>query len=141
MSSLADRIKISQLYYKHGDGRRNGPKNDVFEAIQKGSIRPINTTVAKYDNDKYLILNNGEKVEADIVIQATGWTMGLSFLPKGLKQDLIEESDGLFRLYRFAVNPKLPNMGFVGFNSSFCTVLSSEMIANLLVRYVDGILH
>ena len=29
-------------------------------------------------------------------------------------------------------------MGFVGFNSSFCTILSAEMIANWLVRYADG---
>ena len=29
-------------------------------------------------------------------------------------------------------------MGFVGFNSSFCSVLSAEMIANWLVRYADG---
>jgi hypothetical protein len=36
------------------------------------------------------------------------------------------------------VNPDLPDMGFVGFNSSFCTVLSAEMIANWLVRYADG---
>ena len=36
------------------------------------------------------------------------------------------------------MNPDLPAMGFVGFNSSFCTVLSAEMIANWLVRYADG---
>lgn len=29
-------------------------------------------------------------------------------------------------------------MGFVGFNSSFCTVLSAELIANWLVRYAGG---
>jgi len=29
-------------------------------------------------------------------------------------------------------------MGFVGFNSSFCTVLSAELAANWLVRHADG---
>ena len=29
-------------------------------------------------------------------------------------------------------------MGFVGFNSSFCTVLCADMAANWLVRYADG---
>lgn len=29
-------------------------------------------------------------------------------------------------------------MGFVGFNSSFCTVLCAEMAANWLVRYADS---
>ena len=48
------------------------------------------------------------------------------------------EKDGLYRLYRIIANPDLPDMGFVGFNSSFCTVLSAEMAANWLVRYADG---
>jgi len=29
-------------------------------------------------------------------------------------------------------------MGFVGFNSSFCTVLCADLAANWLVRYADG---
>ena len=110
-----------------------------FEAIKEGSIHPIHTNVAKYDT-KVLVLENGLKIEADVVIQATGWTIDFPYFPKKLNQDLFEESDGLFRLYRFAINPKHPNIGFVGFNSSFCTVLSSEMISNWLVRYVDGML-
>ena len=55
------------------------------------------------------------------------------------RSKLIEE-DGQYRVYRLSVNPDLPDMGFVGFNSSFCTVLSAEMIANWLVRYADGML-
>lgn len=55
-------------------------------------------------------------------------------------QDGIRLSDGQYRLYRIIANPDLPDMGFVGFNSSFCTVLSAEMAANWLVRYADGML-
>jgi dimethylaniline monooxygenase (N-oxide forming) len=29
-------------------------------------------------------------------------------------------------------------MGFIGFNSSFCTVLCADLAANWLVRYADG---
>ncbi|WP_204319829.1 hypothetical protein, partial [Klebsiella pneumoniae] len=43
-----------------------------------------------------------------------------------------------YRLYRLIANPDLPDMGFVGFNSSFATVLCAEMGANWLVRYADG---
>ena len=53
------------------------------------------------------------------------------------RKKLIEE-DGQYRLYRIIVNPDLPDMGFVGFNSSFATVLCAEMAANWLVRYADG---
>lgn len=63
--------------------------------------------------------------------------LGVPFLSEEERQNLIED-DGQYRMYRLAVNPDLPDMGFVGFNSSFCTILSAEMIANWLVRYADG---
>lgn len=66
--------------------------------------------------------------------------MDLPFLPNDVKDKLIDKEDGLFHLYRYAVNPSIPNIGFVGFNSSFCTVLSSELLAFWLVRFVDGML-
>mmetsp|Transcript_25398 Transcript_25398/g.33795 ORF Transcript_25398/g.33795 Transcript_25398/m.33795 type:complete len:235 (+) Transcript_25398:2-706(+) len=129
----------------------------LMQCIDDGSIRPIHSTLKYYEvtndnasnekttantkqNQMYAVLNNDEKIEIDNVIQATGWTMGLPFFSRDLKDKLIDDHDGLYRLYRFAVNPDLPNLGFVGFNSSFCTVLSSEMIANWLVRYADGML-
>lgn len=61
----------------------------------------------------------------------------MPYLAQDYRDKLIEE-DGQYRTYRLSVNPDLPDMGFVGFNSSFCTVLSAEMIANWLVRYMDG---
>ena len=140
----------------------------LFEGFQSGSIKPVNTTLERYvsygdevmdaldtknsangttDHAKnkkrmhvVLLLGNGETLEADTVIQATGWTLNLPYLPQRLQDKLVDDKDGLYRLYRFAVNPKLPNIGFVGFNSSFCSVLGSEMIANWLVRYADGML-
>ena len=39
---------------------------------------------------------------------------------------------------KFIANPDLPELGFVGFNSSFCTVLCADLAANWLVRYADG---
>jgi len=110
----------------------------LIESIDSGDIVPINSTIKCYQSDKNLLLNNGTMIKADVVIQATGWTMDLPFLPDHVKDELIDQKDGLFRLYRFAVNPNIPNLGFVGYNSSFCTVLSSELIANWLVRYVDN---
>ena len=82
-------------------------------------------------------MTGGERVEADTSILAVGWKLGVPYLPQEYQEKLIEK-DGQYRVYRLAVNPDLPDMGFVGFNSSFCTVLSAEMIANWLVRYMDG---
>ena len=61
-----------------------------------------------------LVLSNGEQIQADTVIQATGWTMSMPYLPQSLQENLVDDKEGLFHLHRFAVNPNLPNIGFVG---------------------------
>jgi hypothetical protein len=58
-------------------------------------------------------------------------------LPEEYRKKLVE-ADGQYRLYRLIANPDLPDLGFVGFNSSFCTVLCADMAAEWLVRYADG---
>ena len=108
----------------------------LFEAFRDGSIKPIQGTFEKYANDA-VTLTNGENIGCDIAILAVGWKLGVPYLGDADQAKLIEP-DGQYKVYRLAVNPDLPDMGFVGFNSSFCTVLSAEMVANWLVRYADG---
>jgi cation diffusion facilitator CzcD-associated flavoprotein CzcO len=109
-----------------------------FEMVAEGRIKAIQGTIARYE-DGTVILSGGERVAADIAILAIGWKLGLPFLSDEYLRKLVEP-DGQYRLYRLIANPDLPDMGFVGFNSSFCTVLSAEMAANWLVRYADGML-
>ena len=107
----------------------------LFEGFKSGQIKPARATIDRYEG-KNVVLNDGTSLSCDLVVQATGWHLGVPFLQQHFQDKLIEP-DGQYRLYRLAVNPDLPDMGFVGFNSSFCSVLSSEMIANWLVRYAD----
>jgi dimethylaniline monooxygenase (N-oxide forming) len=83
------------------------------------------------------VTSGGQRLPADIAVLAIGYKLGVPFLPEAYRAKLID-SDGQYRLYRLIANPDLPEMGFVGFNSSFCTVLSAEMAAHWLVRYADG---
>ncbi|MCB1384738.1 MAG: NAD(P)/FAD-dependent oxidoreductase [Nitratireductor sp.] len=108
----------------------------LFEALKAGRIKNIQGTFDRYDG-KTIQMTGGQKVEADVSILAVGWKLGVPYLPQPYQEKLVEP-DGQYRVYRLSVNPDLPDMGFVGFNSSFCTVLSAEMIANWLVRYADG---
>jgi cation diffusion facilitator CzcD-associated flavoprotein CzcO len=108
----------------------------MFDCFKDGSVRPIRSTISHYEGDS-VVLENGAKIGCDTAILAVGWKLGIPYLPQSYRDKLIED-DGQYRTYRLAVNPDLPDMGFVGFNSSFCTVLSAEMIANWLVRYADG---
>ncbi|QOF70268.1 NAD(P)/FAD-dependent oxidoreductase [Aminobacter sp. SR38] len=107
-----------------------------FDMVADGRIKAIQGTIAAYD-EATVILSGGERVKADMAILAVGWKSGVPFLPEEHRRKLVEP-DGQYRLYRVIANPDLPDMGFVGFNSSFCTVLSAELAANWLVRYADG---
>jgi len=83
------------------------------------------------------VMSGGERVAADVAVLAIGYKLGVPFLPAAYQAKLVD-ADGQYRLYRLIANPDLPELGFVGFNSSFCTVLCADLAANWLVRYADG---
>ncbi|AAV96187.1 NAD(P)/FAD-dependent oxidoreductase [Ruegeria pomeroyi] len=108
----------------------------LFESFRDGTVKPIQGTYDRYE-DGHVVLTTGDRVPCDLSVLAVGWKLGIPYLAQEYRDKLIE-ADGQYRVYRLAVNPDLPDMGFVGFNSSFCTILSAEMIANWLVRFADG---
>jgi dimethylaniline monooxygenase (N-oxide forming) len=110
----------------------------LFDMIADGRINAVQGTFSSY-SPGVVNLSNGEKVSCDLAILAVGWKLGVPFIAAEYRKKLIEE-DGQYRLYRIIANPDLPDMGFVGFNSSFATVLCAELAANWLVRYADGML-
>src|SRR5258708_20585109 len=109
---------------------------EFFPMVADGRIQAIRATFDRYDG-KIIVLTGGERVAVDIAILAIGFKLGVPFLSEAYRNKLVEP-DGQYRLYRLIANPDLPDMGFVGFNSSFCTVLCADMAANWLVRYCGG---
>jgi dimethylaniline monooxygenase (N-oxide forming) len=109
---------------------------DFFPMVADGRIKAIRGTFERYDG-KTIVMTGGERIAADVAILAIGFKLGIPFLPEAYRNKLVEP-DGQYRLHRVIANPDLPDMGFVGFNSSFCSVLCAEMAANWLVRYCDG---
>jgi dimethylaniline monooxygenase (N-oxide forming) len=107
-----------------------------FPMVADGRIKAIRGTFDHYEG-KTIVMSNGERVSADVAVLAIGYKLGVPFLPEASRKKLID-ADGQYRLYRLIANPDLPDLGFVGFNSSFCTVLCADMAANWLVRYADG---
>lgn len=107
-----------------------------FDMVADGRIKAIQGTFDHYEDDA-VVLTGGERVAADTAILAIGWKLGVPFLPEAYRDKLVEP-DGQYRLYRLIANPDIPDLGFVGFNSSFCTVLCADLAAQWLVRYADG---
>jgi cation diffusion facilitator CzcD-associated flavoprotein CzcO len=107
-----------------------------YPMVADGRIKAIRGTFDRYEGDQ-IVMNNGERVGADVAVLAIGYKLGVPFLPEAYRNKLVDP-DGQYRLYRLIANPDLPELGFVGFNSSFCTVLCADMAAHWLVRYADG---
>jgi cation diffusion facilitator CzcD-associated flavoprotein CzcO len=107
-----------------------------FPMVADGRIKAVRGSFDHYEADT-IVMSNGERVNADIAVLAIGYKLGVSFLPEAYRAKLVD-ADGQYRLYRLIANPDLPDLGFVGFNSSFCTVLCADMAAQWLVRYADG---
>jgi dimethylaniline monooxygenase (N-oxide forming) len=107
-----------------------------FEALGSDRLVAHRSTVAHCEADA-VVLANGQRLQADLIVQATGWVQGFPFLATEDRAKLVD-ANGMYRLHRFAVNPDLPGLGFVGANSSFYTALTSQMIAEWLVRFADG---
>jgi len=107
-----------------------------FPMVADGRIKAIRGSFDHYEANT-IVMSNGERVGADIAVLAIGYKLGVPFLPEAYRAKLVDP-DGQYRLYRLIANPDLPDLGFVGFNSSFCTVLCADMAAHWLVRYADG---
>jgi dimethylaniline monooxygenase (N-oxide forming) len=107
-----------------------------FAMVADGRIKAVRGSFDHYDGEA-IVTSGGECVAAHVAVLAIGYKLGVPFLPQALRDRLVDH-DGQYRLYRLIANPDLPEMGFVGFNSSFCTVLCADLAANWLVRYADG---
>ncbi|WP_041233438.1 flavin-containing monooxygenase [Cylindrospermum stagnale] len=107
-----------------------------FKYVRSGKIRAIKTSVVKFISGG-VELADGQQVPADIVVFGTGFRQEIPFLQAEYRQQTVDE-DGNFNFYRYLIHPNIPQMGFVGYNNSFFTQLTSEIGAWWLVEYVKG---
>lgn len=107
-----------------------------YEKVRSGRIKAINSEIAGFKGNA-IVLQSGVTLKPDVVVFGTGFRQSLRFLGNKYQQ-LLRDQSGMFSLYRNILNPKVPNLGFVGFNSSLFSTLTSEIAANWLVQYVKG---
>ena len=107
-----------------------------YKAVRDGRIRAVRGVPTGYEPGA-VVVGDATRLAADVVVLAIGWEQSLPFLDEETRGKLVEP-DGLYRLHRLIVNPDLPDLGFVGFNSSFASALSAELGAHWWARYFDG---
>ncbi|MCF2145573.1 NAD(P)/FAD-dependent oxidoreductase [Desmonostoc muscorum LEGE 12446] len=109
---------------------------DFFKCVHSGKIQAIKTSVTKFIPDG-VELANGQQLQADIIVFATGFSQEVRFLEEEYRRQMADK-DGNFTLYRYLIHPNIPQMGFVGYNTSFYSQLTSEVGAWWLAEYVKG---
>ncbi|MDF5715910.1 MAG: FAD-dependent oxidoreductase [Rhizonema sp. NSF051] len=107
-----------------------------YKHVLSGKIRSQQTSIAKFVPGG-LCLANGEQLQADMVIFGTGFRQHIPFLEEKYRR-LVMDEQGNFHLYRNLIHPEIPNLGFVGYNSSFFCPLTSEIGSWWLAESING---
>jgi hypothetical protein len=111
-----------------------------YRDLAEGRITPHHRQVLGFD-EKGLRLSGGEHLDADIVVLSVGSkTPAFPFMPAQYRALLESENDGV-QLYRHIVHPRIPNVGFAGFNHGFMHIPSAELGALWLCACLDGYLE
>jgi len=111
------------------------PRPEFYRLVRKGVINAIRGEIETF-TETGIKLDNGEELQVDVVILATGWRTDYSFLGEEQLAKLNIEEDGYY-LYRHMINPDLPNLVFLG-----CNAITYEAITtyNLQARWLAELL-
>lgn len=107
------------------------PRPDFYRLVREGVINACRSGIESF-TERGITLENGEQLDADVVVLATGWRTDYSFLGEDQLEKLNIEDDGYY-LYRHMINPNLPNLVFLG-----CNAVTYEAIVtfNLQARWL-----
>ncbi len=94
--------------------------------LVSGAIIPIRDEVAGL-HAHGVTLTSGKQIDCDVVALCLGNAQPqFPFLPEDYRA-LMEQPRGGAQLYRHLIHPKIPNVGFAGFNHGFLHIATAEM--------------
>ncbi len=111
--------------------------DNFFEKVVSKKICFEKTEIAELLPSKEVVLMNGKKIPADILVCGTGWKQEVPFMEEGVMKKVINKN-GDFRLYKNQLPIGTHHLAFNGYNSSFYSQLSSEIGALWLAEYFTG---
>ena len=110
------------------------PRKEVYQLMKQGKINTKRTQIKAFTKTG-IELENGGKIDCDVVIFGTGYKSNYSFLPDAFKKT--QEADGVY-LYRHIIHPDLTNMAFIGRAATFSNSLTSHLASAWLVHLLKG---
>ena len=116
--------------------------DEYFDAVKNRNIKCVKGNAVEFCENG-IVLEDGQIVEADVVVMATGYLPDFDFLGEGLRSVLkYEPNDRKFPLlrYRSCLHPALPGLAFIG---NYYTLITShsELGAEIGVRWIKGLLN
>ncbi|EKX53081.1 hypothetical protein GUITHDRAFT_101526 [Guillardia theta CCMP2712] len=103
--------------------------------VSAGKVQTVQGEIQRFTQDG-VILKDGSKLEADVVVLGTGFLKKYAFFDAAMVKQLGVEEDGLY-LYRHILPSHVPDMAFVGAESASLSnittfAIQSEWLARLL---------
>ena len=89
------------------------------------------------DGEPIAELTNGEIIDAEVVLAATGWTQDIPFLPSEVMDRLVDDN-GDYVLHRQIHPIDVRHLSFAGYNSSLFSPLSAEVSALWIGSLLGG---
>ncbi len=141
--------RLSQIWIRFvvGDPKRFGLKQpkemfgmrhptvsqDIHARLVHGDITPIGD-IKKVDGKK-VTFEDGTEIEADVIVQCTGYNITFPFLD----DTLIAARDNDIALFQRIFDPRYPDLSFLGLVQTLCAIMPiSELQAHFIADYLNG---
>ena len=106
---------------------------DIHARLVHGDITPVGD-IKKVEGKKVTFEDNTE-IEADVIIQCTGYNITFPFLDN----TLIEAKDNDIALFQRIFDPRYPDLSFLGLVQTLCAIMPiSELQAHFIADYLNG---
>ena len=115
-----------------------GQIDDYYDLLNADRITAKRASISKF-TENGVELDNGEQVDADLVVFATGWQRDLSFIDETLRNQIF--NSGRFRLFRRILPPEQQRLAFIGYFPTLSCPISSEIAAHWAAQCFSGALE
>jgi cation diffusion facilitator CzcD-associated flavoprotein CzcO len=105
---------------------------DFRNALKVGKVTDKKGAIERY-TEEGVILTDGTEIKADLVIFGTGFKKCYNYFNKEIQVKLNIEEDGLY-LYRQMIPPHVPNLAFIGAETSTFNNILTQGLQTLWLR-------